>query len=150
MSSGTRIGVLVGTVVVLVLAFVLLSPGGDEDESTATTPTVTVAATPPGEPQKTTTAVRPPPAPAFETIRVRAGKPVGGVRTITVSKGDRARIQVTSPDTSDEIHLHVYDIARDLKAGSRVRFSFQADLEGIFEIELEGSGVKIGRLVVEP
>ena len=143
MSNGARIGLLVGTVVVLVLAFVLLSPGDNAESPTATTP--------PAAPT-TTTAVRPPPAPAptFETIRVRGGKPVGGVKTITVQKGDRARIEVTSPDTSDEIHLHGYDISRDLKAGGQVRFSFTADAEGIWEIELEGSGTQIGELVVEP
>jgi FtsP/CotA-like multicopper oxidase with cupredoxin domain len=152
MSNGTRIGLLVGTVVILVLAFVLLSPGDDDELGTATTPTATApSATTPaaGEPPATMTAVAPP-APTFETIRVRGGKPVGGVQTITVEKGDRARIEVSSPDTSDEIHLHGYDIARDLKAGGRVRFSFEANAEGIFEIELEGAGTQIGKLVVEP
>jgi hypothetical protein len=31
-----------------------------------------------------------------------------------------------------------------------VRFAFKAQLEGIFEIELEGAGVQIAELVVEP
>ena len=31
-----------------------------------------------------------------------------------------------------------------------MRFSFDANAEGIFEIELEGSGTQIGKLVVEP
>ncbi len=72
------------------------------------------------------------------------------MKKITVTKGDRVRIEVASPDTSDEIHLHGYDLKRDLKAGGRVRFSFGADAEGIFEIELEGTGTQIGKLVVEP
>ena len=37
-----------------------------------------------------------------------------------------------------------------LKAGGRVRFSFDATIEGIFEIELEHAGTQIGKLVVEP
>jgi hypothetical protein len=154
MSNGARIGLLVGTVVALVLAFVLLSPGGDESD-TASTPTATTPATTAGSPAEetpTTTAVTPPPppAPTFTTIRVRNGKPVGGVKTITVKKGERVRFQVSSQDTSDEVHLHGYDIARDLKAGGRVRFSFEANAEGIFEIELEGSHTQIGKLLVEP
>lgn len=157
MSNGARIGLLVGTVVVLVLAFALLSPD-DDDSNTASTPTATVPATTPEspaeEPEQTTTAVTPPasapPAAEFERIRVRGGKPAGGVKTITVKRGDRARIQVSSPDTSDEVHLHGYDISRDLKAGGSVRFSFKADAEGIFEIELHGTHTQIGKLVVEP
>ena len=81
---------------------------------------------------------------------MRGGKPVGGVKRIKLTKGDRARIEVSSADTTDEIHLHGYDLKRDLKAGGRVRFSFEANADGIYEIELEGAGVQIGELVVEP
>ena len=155
MSNVARVGLLVGAVVILVLAFVLLAPSDDEP-GTATTPTATapVATTPtttPGGATQTTTApAAPEPAQEFETIRVRNGEPAGGVQTITVKKGERARIQISSQDTSDEIHLHGYDLTRDLKAGGSVRFSFQADAEGIFEIELEGAHTQIGKLVVEP
>jgi len=144
MSNRARIGLLVATVVVLVLAFVLLSPGDDDESGTATTPTAPAPAT--------TTAVRPPPppAPTFETIRVRDGKPVGGVQTITVQKDDRVRIRVTSTDTSDEIHLHGYDKYADVAPGRSARFAFTANAEGIYEIELHGSGTQIGKLVVEP
>ena len=147
MSGGARIGLVVATIVVIVLAFVLLSPGGDDEPTTTGT-----VATSTGTTEGTATAITPPPppAPSFEQIRVTGGKPAGGVQTITVKKGERARIAVSSTDTSDEIHLHGYDLKRDLKAGGSVRFSFAADAEGIFEIELEGAGVQIGKLVVEP
>ena len=157
MSSAGRIGLLVGTVMALVLAFVLLSPGPDENDSVATTPSVSVPATTPGSPAgdatPATTVVTPPPpppAPAFETIRVRDGRPVGGVQSISFKKGDRVRIQVTSTDTSDEIHLHGYDKYADVAPGKRARFSFDATAEGIFEIELHGTGTQIGKLAVEP
>lgn len=153
MSRNGRIIAVVGTVVVLVVAFIVARPGGD-DEDTATTTTQTQAAVAPPQPGASTTATPPPPPlpsqPAFEQIRVRGGKPVGGVKRIELTKGDRARIEVSSPDTSDEIHLHGYDLKRDLKAGGSVRFSFEANADGIYEIELEGAGVQIGELVVEP
>jgi FtsP/CotA-like multicopper oxidase with cupredoxin domain len=150
MSNGARIGLLVAALAALVLAFVLLSPGDDED-STATTPAATATTAQDGATQTATVVTPPPPpAPQFERIRVDGGKPVGGVKTITVEKGERARIQVSSQDTSDEIHLHGYDLTRDLEAGGSVRFSFTANAEGIFEIELERAGVQIGKLVVEP
>ena len=152
MSRQGRIGLVVATLVVLVVAFIVLSPGGD-DESDQTT-TTTAAAPPPAQtPTDTATTPAPPPpppAPSFETIQVKGGQPVGGIKTVTVDKGDRVRIQVSSPDTTDEIHLHGYDLMRDLKAGGRVRFSFDATADGIYEIELEGSGTQIGKLVVEP
>ena len=156
MSNGARAGLLVGTVVVLVLAFVLLSPGDDDEPTTATTPAATVPATTPESPAEdpaqtaTVPAATEPPAAEYEGIRVQAGKPQGGVQTITVKKGERVRIQVASQDTSDEVHVHGYDISRDLKAGDSVRFSFDADAEGVFEIELEDAHTQIGELVVEP
>ena len=154
MSAGARIGLVVATLVVLVVGFVVLSPG-DDDDAGQTNPTTTQSAPPPTPDTGTITAATqppdpPPPAPTFEMIRVRGGQPVGGIKTITIKQGERARIQVSSPDTSDEIHLHGYDLKRDLKGGGSVRFSFTADAEGIFEIELEGAGTQIGKLVVEP
>ena len=148
MSSGARIGLLVGTVVVLVLAFVLLSPSDDDDSDTASAPATTAPAQ--ATTAETETGPAPPSAPEFERIRVQDGRPVGGVQTITVEKGARARIQISSQDTTDEIHLHGYDLYRDLKAGGSVRYSFEANAEGIFEIELHGTGTQIGKLVVEP
>jgi FtsP/CotA-like multicopper oxidase with cupredoxin domain len=150
-SRNARILAIVGTLVVLVIAFVVLSPGDDSKDKTAST---TTASPPPaGSTTPVTAEPAPPPAapkPTFTTITVRGGKPVGGIKRITVTKGDRARIEVTSPDTSDEIHLHGYDLKRDLKAGGSVRFSFEASTDGIYEIELEGAGVQIASLVVEP
>lgn len=149
MSNAQRVIVLIGAVLVLGAGLVLLSPDGDDGDggagSTATAPAATTDA-----PATTTTTSTPAPAPAFTTIRVRDGKPVGGVRTVKARKGDRVRIEVSSPDTTDEVHLHGYDIAMNLQAGGRVRFAFTANAEGIFELELEGSHTQIGKLVVEP
>ncbi|MDP1850359.1 MAG: hypothetical protein Q8K79_21400 [Solirubrobacteraceae bacterium] len=153
MSTGARIGVVLATVAVLALAFVLLSPEADDDSNTAQTPTT--ATPPPATTSETpaptaTTPPPPPPAPTFERVRVRGGQPVGGIKKITVQKGDRARFEVTSTDTSDEVHLHGYDITRNVAPGSRARFSFAANAEGIFEVELHGTHTQIAELTVEP
>ena len=146
MNSAARLLAAVGTIVVLVVAFVVLQPGDDKTTTSATQ----TATTPPPATGTTTAPAAPPPAPQFRPILVRGGKPVGGVQKITLTKGDRVRIEVSSPDTTDEIHLHGYDLKRDLKAGGSVRFSFVANADGIYEIELEGAGVQIGKLVIEP
>jgi hypothetical protein len=147
-SRSARIIAVVVTLAVLVGAFILARPKGDDDKTATATQTQPIAS----PPQSTTTGVTPPPPPQpeFTQIRVRGGKPVGGVKRIELTKGDQARIEVSSPDTTDEIHLHGYDLKRDLKAGASVRFSFVANADGIYEIELEGAGVQIGELVVEP
>jgi hypothetical protein len=144
MSTIQRLALLAGTVLVIVGAFVLLSGGSDDGDKGA----VTTPATEP--PTTTTTTVPPAPEPAVAKIDVRGGKPVGGVKTITLRKGDRAAIVVSSPDSTAEVHLHGYDIKRDLKAGGSVRFSFTADAEGIFEMELEESATQIAKVEVRP
>jgi hypothetical protein len=142
------------TLAVLVLAFVLLSPGGNDKPASNGATTTGGAAPPPATAGAATTTTGAAPAaghqPTFDTIRVAGGKPSGGIKKITLKQGERAHIEVTSPDTTDEIHLHGYDLKRDLKAGGTVRFEFDADAEGIFEIELEGAGTQIGELTVEP
>jgi hypothetical protein len=140
MSRTSRIVAAAGTLVVLAIAFVVLSPGGDDATPPSTTSTTSSVAAPP------------PPArtPKPTSIVVRAGKPVGGIRKIELRKGSRAIIQVSSPDTSDEIHIHGYDLKKDLAAGGNVRFTFTAKTDGVYEIELEDAGVQIAQLVVEP
>ena len=49
-------------------------------------------------------------------------------QSIEVAKGDTVRIVVSS-DVEDEIHLHGYDITRNVAPGSRARFSFAANAE---------------------
>ena len=38
----------------------------------------------------------------------------------------------------------------DIAAGGKARFSFDADIDGVFEIELEDSGVQLAELRVKP
>lgn len=128
------------------LAFLLLS--GDDDEDT--TPTSTTQTTLQGEPTASVPAPKPKPKPAVETIRVVGGEPHGGVKRITVNKGDAVRVEVRSPDTSGEVHVHGYDVFEDLEAGASVGLRFKADIEGVFEIELEETHTPIAELTVEP
>ena len=150
MSRSSRILAAVATLVVLVIAFAALSPGGDDDATTPTTTSTTTTAATTSTATTTTTAAPPAPAPNLTSIVVRDGKPVGGIEKIELKKGSRANIRVSSPDTSDEIHIHGYDLKKDLKAGGKVRFMFTAKTDGIYEIELEDAGVQIAQLVVEP
>ncbi|MBN9621796.1 MAG: hypothetical protein J0H06_02410 [Actinobacteria bacterium] len=89
------------------------------------------------------------PAPKVPTIVIRDGEPVGGVADLTYDQGERVRFRVTS-DIAEEIHLHGYDISKDIDAGGSVTFDFPADLEGVFEVELEERATPIAELAVNP
>jgi hypothetical protein len=82
-------------------------------------------------------------------ITVRGGAPVGGIRRLTVAKGDQVRVVVVS-DVADEIHLHGYDESADAAPGTTARIALVADIPGRFEIELEERGRQIGELEVRP
>lgn len=83
------------------------------------------------------------------TIVVRDGEPVGGLQELEYSAGDEIRFRVSS-DEAEEVHVHGYDLAKDVPAGGTVEFAFPADLEGIYEAELEEQGVQIAELQINP
>jgi len=151
MERGQRIGLIVAALVVAVVAFLVLSGDDDDEDSTSTSTqaqqTQTQTQTQAGEP--TATVPAPKPRPEFEIIRVVGGEPAGGVKEINADKNDTVRIQVRS-DTAAEVHVHGYDIFENVDPGGSVRFNFPATIEGVFEIELEGTHTQIGQLRVEP
>jgi hypothetical protein len=124
----------------VVLLLVLKDDGGDEE------PDVTTAAPPSAEPSKQPAK---PPKPEIPTVVVEGGEPVGGIARLSFDEGDQIRFKVTS-DTSDEIHIHTYDVSKDVPAGGSVTLSFPADIEGIFHVELHGSGAQIAEIQVNP
>jgi hypothetical protein len=82
-------------------------------------------------------------------IVIKDGKPVGGIKELTYNKGEQIHFIVDS-DVSDEVHMHGYDIMKDVEAGDSVSFDFPATLEGVFEAELEGRKEQILELTVNP
>ena len=68
---------------------------------------------------------------------------------VEVGEGDRVRLRVTS-DEQIEIHLHGYDIEREVAPGEPATLSFEADLTGRFEIEDHESEEVLGVLIVQP
>jgi heme/copper-type cytochrome/quinol oxidase subunit 2 len=124
-SNGMRVAVGVAVVVVAVVLLVVLK---NDDSGSTTTSSAN------GKPL---------------TIVVKHGKPVGGVQQLTYNEGERVRFKVDS-DVSDEVHMHGYDIMKDVKAGGSVSFNFPATIEGVFEAELENRKEQILELTVNP
>jgi hypothetical protein len=132
-----------------VALFVVLRPDDDGGSAstvttpatTATSPTTTLPPPPPPPPQ--------PPPPARVRIVVREGQPVGGVRRVTVSRGRRVVLTVTS-DVVDHVHLHGYNIMRDVGPGQPARISFRATIVGTVEAELEDRRVRLATITTQP
>jgi Cu-Zn family superoxide dismutase len=83
------------------------------------------------------------------TIVIRNGEPVGGIKELEYDAGDEIRFEVSS-DVADEVHVHGYDLMQDVPAGGTVSFDFPAEIEGIFEAELEGRKEQIAEIRVNP
>jgi hypothetical protein len=132
LSTAQRLALVAGAVAVLVVAYLLIQRGGGGDKSATTT-----------------TAAAMPSQSAAPTVRVVGGKPQGGIRKLTFDKGGEVRFRVVS-DTADEIHVHGYDLRQDVAKGGSVSFRFRASIDGRFVVELEGRGVQIAELDVQP
>jgi hypothetical protein len=135
-SNTTRIAVAAGAIAVLVVLFVVLNGGGDNNDNKSSDSATVTTGQPPGGNRQ-------------EVIDVKSGKPVGGIKKLSYTKGDQVRFKVNS-DVADEIHVHGYDFHKDVPAGGSVTFSFPAKIEGVFVIELEAKGEQIGQLTVKP
>jgi hypothetical protein len=136
---------IVGIALVVAAGLYLVFRPDDTDEPTATPPPATTEATT----TVTTTAPPPPPPgpppPAQVRIVVRDGLPVGGPRRVTVGRGRRVILNVTS-DVSDHVHLHGYDLMQAVGPGMPARIAFRATRPGTVEAELEDRGVQIARI----
>jgi len=88
-------------------------------------------------------------ADAAQTISVEivGGEPVGGHQRVDVDLNAEVAIVVTS-DTAEEVHVHGYDLLYAVAVGQPLEFRFVADIPGVFEVELEGSGRLLLHLTV--
>jgi plastocyanin len=144
MSRNQRIGLLAAAAIVVIVAVVvaIASGGGDGNGSAGTTPGTSTE-----QPHETL------PADNLK-IQIKGEKPVGGIQNFKVKKGDKVTL-VVSADAHDVIHLHGYDIEKDIEPGKPATFRFTANQEGVFEIEShvaehEGKPPLMAKLSVEP
>ena len=148
MSRNARLAFLGVAVAILVVAFFALRPSSDDPETTADAPTATpsTATATAGETGTPTAAETPTPKPTVDPGPLLTGSKVVKLR---FDKGDTVRFRVRAPE-DEEVHIHGYDIKKDVKGGETENISFKATIDGIFEIEFEDSGTQIGELRVDP
>lgn len=144
----TRLLIVAAAAVVAAGLFVVLRP---DDDSAATGTTTTTATTAPTITEPSVPPARPPapPPPAVVRITVRDGTPVGGIRRVTVGRGRRVTLIVSS-NVADHVHLHGYDVMRDVAPGRPARLSFRATIVGTVEVELEDRHVPLARITTQP
>ena len=124
------------------------------DASTTTTTTGTTATT-----EQTTTTLAPTTTattpttvaeqgPTTLAIDVAGGEVTGGGR-LQVKQDEVIVLEVTA-DVTDEVHLHGYDLSAPVSTNQKAVIEFLAFIPGIFEIELEDSGLALAELEVAP
>ena len=132
MSGGLRLILLVAGVAAAVVLF-LVFRGGEDDTPSATQPAASVAST--TEP--------PPPAPKVILVRINTN----AVTRATIPRGRRAVLVISGP-AGEEVHLHGYDVMREIGPDGTVRLPFRATIPGRFEVELEASHRQIADLTI--
>jgi hypothetical protein len=147
-SLGRRLAGLCALLALVGSGLALASCGGDDGENASPTTETTTTATTTTE-TTTETTPTPPPGPTEIQIVVVNGAPRGGIVRETVEKNDRV-VLIVQADVSDHIHLHGYDIMRDVAPGRPARLPFRATIPGRFEVELEDRGVQIADVTVRP
>jgi len=133
-------------------AIALAGCGGDSTndavtttETTATAPTTTADTTTTTETTQTT------PASEAKVIMVNVvkGVPKGGIQRPTVHKGDKV-VLVVRTDSGEAVHLHGYNIEKDVVPGQAVRMPFTANIAGRFEVELHPTDALLAVIEVKP
>jgi hypothetical protein len=120
LSGRRRAALILAAVAVLVVGYLLIRGGADNSNGSGDT-----------------------------TVRVVGAKPEGGIKKLGFKKGAQVRFKIVS-DTADEIHVHGYDLMKDVAKGGSVSFSFKGSIEGRFVVELEGHKQQIAELDVTP
>jgi hypothetical protein len=149
MSRGQRLTFLGIAAVIAIVAVVVLAGGSgddsDEPGTAASTATPTETAATGGASADETATPTPTAKPKPKPPLLRAGKE----KALNYKQGETVRFRVVSAEP-EEVHIHGYDIKKDLEPGKVETVSFKATITGIFEIELEGSGTLLAQLKVVP
>jgi outer membrane murein-binding lipoprotein Lpp len=154
-----KTAVMLAAVVASVLA--LAGCGGDDTQAVTTTETqaattTTEATTTEATTEATTTEETAPtdttaaaPKPQTIAIVVDQGRPRGGIQRPKIDKGQEIVLVIRS-DAGEEVHVHGYDIERELTPGKTLRIPITASIPGRFEVELHHPDVLLAVLEVQP
>ena len=80
-------------------------------------------------------------------VSVKDGKVSPKAHRVEVAEGSAVQILVSS-DVDDEVHVHGYDIEREVQAGQSTTIEFTANQTGVFEVETHESNLLLLQLEV--
>lgn len=80
-------------------------------------------------------------------VSVKDGTVTPPTHRVKVKQGTHVQLLVTS-DVDDEVHVHGYDIEREVAAGETATIDVTADQKGVFEVETHESGLQLLQLEV--
>ena len=154
MSRNQRLSFLGIAAAIAVVAVVVFAASGGPDETAedaaspaaeqTSTPTATQTAEG-GEESTATPTATATPKPKPQPPLLQAGK----VTKLRYTEDETVRFRVRSEE-AEEVHVHGYNLKKDLEPGQTATMSFKATITGIFEIEFEHSAEQIGELRVDP
>jgi hypothetical protein len=135
-----------------IAAVALTGCGGKSSTSQTTTQTTTQAAATQTTTRLTTTVAETDTEATTHItlirVLIKGGKPIGGIQRATAKHGQKVALVVHS-NVTDEVHVHGYDLHKDVEAGGTVRIQFVARITGVFEVELESRKLQIAELTVK-
>ena len=80
-----------------------------------------------------------PPAEQVFELHLEGGEVAQDLRTLRVTEGDRVRLRWTA-DAATILHLHGYDLEREVVPGRAAEFQFEAYATGRFPVEVHAPG----------
>jgi heme/copper-type cytochrome/quinol oxidase subunit 2 len=139
-TNRARVGVMVGTVLILGGLFLVLRP--KEDAPTSPSPAVST------EVPVADASMDHASGEHMHTLVVKDGA-VTGDRRISLPQGTEVMLVVKS-DVADVVHVHGYDVKAEVTPDQPATITLTADVTGTFEVELEDSGLLLTELEVTP
>ena len=133
---------------IAIVAVVILASSGNDDEE-ATTPAAATAAQRPRRPEAETAAPETPTPDADADARSRRRRSHREGDQAALHQGEPVRFRVRS-DVADHVHVHGYDLMKDVEPGKTVTFSFPADDHRHLRDRARGTGEQIAQLRVDP
>jgi hypothetical protein len=85
--------------------------------------------------------------PVVVNITAVNGRPVGGIKRPTVKKGQTVRIVVRT-NVGSQVHLHGYNIEKNVRKGVPTVIQFVAKVQGRFALELHPMDALLAQLTV--
>ena len=81
-------------------------------------------------------------------VTVRGNRVTPAPRTVELKVGETITLEVTS-DHADQLHVHGFDIEKELPAGTPVRVELTGESPGVYEVETHEPSLRLLKIAVQ-